>query len=256
MFTESVPFYFLTILMVKKWGRRRFLHSLGLGFIIMLGLHLAVFTLIAAIYSLAFSNQASITLTMKAFAISTSYILWHSMYYNQRKDMETYPFHEHDEWLCWQALASDNSCYWRLQWKCISNQQHICRLYLVILKSKYVSYCEFMNILFRQLDQAPLFSTGRNSPCRLLWVIIPGGYCFKWTLRKTWWVIYASYFPNLFNDYCPISAKMLVWHSLNLNLRYCRKGQPKRSRFLGHNSRRNLAETPEKHRSNTGVTPE
>jgi len=97
MFTESVPFYFLTILMVKKWGRRRFLHSLGLGFIIMLGLHLVILTLVATIYPIAFKNQASITLTMKAFAISSSYLLWHGMHYNQRKDAEAHLFHEHDE---------------------------------------------------------------------------------------------------------------------------------------------------------------
>ncbi len=87
MFTESIPFYFLTILMVKKWGRRRFFHSLGLGFIIMLGLHLVMLTLVAAIYPIAFKNQASITLTMKAFAISTSYLLWHGIHYNKRKSM-------------------------------------------------------------------------------------------------------------------------------------------------------------------------
>ncbi len=97
MFMDSILFYVLTILTMSRWGHRRFLRSLGLGFILMLGMHLIVFTLVAAMYPAAIINKASTTLTMKALAISTSYLLWHGMHYNKRKSMETHPFHEHDE---------------------------------------------------------------------------------------------------------------------------------------------------------------
>jgi exosortase/archaeosortase family protein len=84
MFMESILFYVLATLTIIREKRKHFLRPLGLCFLAMLGAHVFIIILVAAIYPLATINKGSTLLTLKALAITLSYLLWYGVFHDRK----------------------------------------------------------------------------------------------------------------------------------------------------------------------------